>query len=399
MQSHPIRTPHATTAPESITPENLCLSLPTQNVKQSPMPSHLEASLQHDIDRIRGQVTEMGALAGQALRDGVKALVNNDRQLAYAVILRDQYVDGKEKEIDRLCLEFLVRQQPAGATLRFVYSTIRINLELERVGDYAESIARQVVKLSQQPVDIPKEWLVEISGHSIAMLENAMKAFITQDPELARKTIEVEEKVDLLKSKLIKGLINLYRENKIPFESLDPLTMIVRRLERVGDQAREICMETLYACTGEYSKHPGSDVFRVLFVDETGAGTAILAEAIALALNEPKFIFTSAGIDPQPLTPQAAAFLESKGHETSHLNPRSIQQVPNLEYYHLIVALSPAVKKVFPRRPSKGIYLEWNIEDPERKTDTPELATAARETAYRTLKESISDLVQAILKH
>lgn len=363
------------------------------------MPSHLEASLQHDIDRIRDQVTAMGALTGQALQDCVKSLVDNDRQLAYAVILRDQYVDEKEKEIDRLCLEFLVRQQPVAATLRFVYSTIRINLELERVGDYAESIARQLVKLSQLPVEIPKDWLVEIASHAITMLDNAVRAFIAQDPELARKTIEIEEKVDLLKSKLIKGLFTLYRENKIPFESLDPLTMIVRRLERVADQAREICMETIYACTGEYSKHPGSDVFRVLFVDDTDSCGAVMAESIAGALREPRFIFTSAGIDPQPITPLTSAFLKEKGHDTSHLAPRAIHQVPNLDYYHLIVALSPTVKKVFPRRPGKGIYLEWNIADLTQVVGTAEQVTTAYESAYQSMKSSISDLVQAILKH
>jgi phosphate transport system regulatory protein PhoU len=363
------------------------------------MATHLEASLQRDIDHIRDQLTEMGALAKQALEDCVKALVNGDRQLAYAVILRDQYVDEKEKVIDRLCLEFLVRQHPVAGTLRFVYSTIRINLELERVGDYAESIARQVLKLSKLPVEIPKEWLVEISGHSIAMLDNAMKAFVTQDAELALKAIEVEEKVDLLKSKLIMGIAGLYRDNKIPFESLDPLIMIVRRLERVADQAREICIETLYTCTGEYLRHPGADVFRVLFVDETDSCGAIIAEAIASACNEPRFMFASAGIDPQPITPQTTAFLREKGHDTSQLAPRSIHQVPNLEHYQLIVALSPAVKKHFPRRPGKGIYLEWTVEDPEKIPGTPEQVHAACETAYRSLRESILELVQAVLKH
>ena len=93
----------------------------------------------------------MSSLAERALRDCVEALADGDRQRAYAVILRDQYIDEKEKEIDRLCLEFLVRQQPVGLHLRLAYSTIKINLELERVGDYAESVARQILRLSDLP--------------------------------------------------------------------------------------------------------------------------------------------------------------------------------------------------------------------------------------------------------
>ncbi|HEY7921726.1 MAG TPA: PhoU domain-containing protein, partial [Vicinamibacteria bacterium] len=96
------------------------------------MPTRLEESLERDIERIRQQVLEMEALAERALKDCVAALQEGNRQQAYAVILRDQYIDEKEKEIDRLCLEFLVRQQPVGLHLRLAYSTIKINLELER---------------------------------------------------------------------------------------------------------------------------------------------------------------------------------------------------------------------------------------------------------------------------
>src|SRR2546425_10500922 len=90
----------------------------------------------------------MAGLAERSLRSSLQALVERNRQLAYAIILRDQYIDEMEKEIDRLCLEFLVRQQPVALHLRFAYATIKINLELERIGDYAESIARQVLKIS-----------------------------------------------------------------------------------------------------------------------------------------------------------------------------------------------------------------------------------------------------------
>jgi len=362
------------------------------------MSTHLEVSMQRDLDRIRAYVTEMGALAEQALQDAIKALVNGDRQLAYTVILRDLFVDEKEKEIDRLCLEFLVRQQPVAGTLRFVYSAIRINLELERVGDYAESIARQVAKLIQQPVEIPKDGLLEIARYSMTMLRDAVAAFVGQNPELARKVIEVEEKVDVLKSQLIRDLVNAYREQKIPFESLDPLTTIVRRLERVADQSRDICMETIYACTGEYSRHPGSEVFRVLFVDNDGAGLAIMAEAIALAMNQPKFVFGSAGLKPQLVSPGLAAFLQEKGHDTGHLVPRSLDQVPNLEHYHLVIALSPAVNRALPPHPRKGISIEWQLPDPAVVTGTPAEVQTANEATYQTLCTSINDLVQALLR-
>lgn len=362
------------------------------------MTSFLESSLQRDINRIRANVTEMGRLAVGALQDCVKAVSEHDRELAYVVILRDQYVDDKEKEIDRLCLEFLVRQQPVAQPLRFAYTTIRINLELERVGDYAESIARQLLKLSELPATFPREKFIELARHSIAMLEDAIKAFVDQDAELARKTIELEDGIDLRKSTLIRELVHLFREGKMPFEALDPLTIMVRRYERVADQARNICTEVLYMCTGEYAKHQGSEVFRVLFVDEHDDCLTKIAEAVANSLGQPKFIFTSAGIDPRPVSSETLRFLEEKGLDPSYLVSKALHQVPNLEHYHLIVALSPEVKKRFPRRPRKGVYLDWAVENPENVKGTPAEVRAAYERACKMITENINQFVQAILK-
>ena len=142
------------------------------------MPTRLELSLERDIDRIRQQLLEMSDLAERALRDCVEALTGGNRQRAYAVILRDQLIDEKEKEIDRLCLEFLVRQQPVGIHLRLAYSAIKVNLELERVGDYAESIARQILRLGDLP-EAPeplRRRLVEMADIAIPMLHDAIQA-------------------------------------------------------------------------------------------------------------------------------------------------------------------------------------------------------------------------------
>src|SRR5207249_4692672 len=157
------------------------------------MRSHYEETLQRDIKAIQAKVTKMAQLDERALRDSLKALVERNRQLAYAVILRDQYIDELEKEIDRLCLEFLVRQQPVALHLRFAYATIKINLELERVGDYAESIARQILKISSMNITFATERFVEIADLSVPMLRNAVLAFVTQDADLARDTMVTEE--------------------------------------------------------------------------------------------------------------------------------------------------------------------------------------------------------------
>src|SRR5262252_1850930 len=126
------------------------------------MGTHFEQTLEHDLERISERISHMAALGEQALRNALRALKEQNRQLAYAVILGDRKVDEMERELDQLCLEFLIRQQPVAGPLRFAYATIRINLELERIGDYAESIARQVLKLIPLTAEIPFSRLAEI---------------------------------------------------------------------------------------------------------------------------------------------------------------------------------------------------------------------------------------------
>jgi len=363
------------------------------------MTTRLEQSLERDIERIREQILEMAALAERALRDCLRALVDSNRQLAYAVILRDQYIDEKEKAIDRLCLEFLVRQQPVGAHLRLAYSAIKINLELERVGDYAESVARQLLRLSSLPApsDGVRERIVEMADLAIPMIHDAIQAFVRQDPDLARNVIAVEPAVDALLSKLIGDVVEALRRQEIQPEMLEPLVSIGRRFERVADQARNVCMETIYMCTGEYAKHPGAETFRVLFVGEHNACRSQMAEAIAQSLGQPKFIFSSAGLDPRAIDPQLLAFMKDKGLDASRLAPKAIYQVPNLDHYQVIVGVAQEAQQAFPRSPRKMVYVDWSIEDPSRVSGPPEDVRAAYEATYQFLSNHVRDLIEAVL--
>jgi len=362
------------------------------------MATRLEESLERDIDRIRQEVREMSALAERALRDCVTALQEGNRQLAYAVILRDQYIDEKEKAIDRLCLEFLVRQQPVGVHLRLAYSTIKINLELERVGDYAESVARQLLRLSRLPPPDPiRERIVEMASLAIPMLHDAIDAFITQNPELAKRVIVSEPAVDALLGKLNSDLLEALRQQTVEPEMLEPLVNIGRRYERVADQARNVCMETLYMCTGEYAKHPGAETFRILFVGEHNACRSQMAEAIAQSLGQAKFIFSSAGLDPRAIDPRTLAFLKEKGLDTSRVAPKAIYQVPNLDHYQVIVGVAREAQEAFPRSPRKMVYVDWSIDDPSRVQGSPEEVHAAYEATFRFLSSHVRDLVGAVL--
>jgi phosphate transport system protein len=335
--------------------------------------------------------------AETVLRDCVKSLIEHNRQLAYAVILRDQYIDEKEKEIDRLCLEFIVRQQPVAGPMRFAYSTIKINLEIERVGDYAESIARHILKLKDKPSKKMKDGIVEIADLSINMFHESIQAFVRQDAEVAKKNIEIEEAVDWLRRDLNSVLVQELSAQNITYDTFDPLMTIIKRFERVSDQARNICMEVLYMCTGEYVKHPGAEAFRVLFVDDHNRCRSQMAEAIASAMNQPRFIFNSAGVEPQPIDRATIDFMKTKGYDLSLVSPKAMHQIPNLEHYQVIVGLSSQALKMFPQRPRKTIFLDWSVENPAEKQGACPGSTAAYEETFQFIQSQVNDLVKAII--
>ncbi|TMQ48192.1 MAG: phosphate signaling complex protein PhoU [Candidatus Eisenbacteria bacterium] len=360
------------------------------------MKGHLEASLQEDLDEIRQKVVEMGGLAEGAVGSSIRAVLGRDRHLAYAVILRDRYIDEVEKQLDRLCLRFLVRHQPAAGLLRFAYTSIRINLELERVGDYAEAIAREALRLSQIETPLPLDRLQQIADLAEPMLHDAIQSFIDQDAELASKIIETDEAVDLVRDKLIKDFTRDFREGQLPFEALYPLIMVIRRLERVSDQARNISLETLYLCTGEIAKHPRSGALQVLFVDERSSCRSLMAEYIGNSLSEPGFAFSSAGLEPLPIGRATAGFMASKGFDITRAVPRAVTSVENLDHQDVIVLLAPEARRAFPRRPRKAVLLEWPLEDPSLVQGTEVEVRTAYEKAYTFIEGQIRDLVSAI---
>lgn len=361
------------------------------------MHSIYEQSLQRDIDKIKSKVLKMGELAEEALTNSLKALNEKNQQIAYSIILRDRYIDEFEKELDRLCQEFLIRQLPAAGHLRFVYAVIKINNELERIGDYAESIARHFLKLNTVEPKFTYKKFNEIANLSIPMLRNALQSFSEQDIELAKATMKMEEKVDNIRYNIHNELMNLREKGKITLEALPSLMIITNRFERVADQSCNICEEVLYMCTGKYVKHGGEEIFRVLFVDERNACRAQMAEGIGKALGLKQFEFSSAGISPQPVDEFTIQFMAEKGIDISRQKSKYLNEIANLEDYQVVISLCEEADIAFPAPPTKTVSIRWHIKDPSQIKGPTEKKRKAYEETYKFLDTHIRDLVQAVL--
>ncbi|HSK09955.1 MAG TPA: phosphate signaling complex protein PhoU [Vicinamibacterales bacterium] len=360
---------------------------------------HLEAVLQHDVDHIRSKLMSMAAMDEQALTRALEAFLKGDRQLAYSIILRDQDVDKLEIEIDRLCVEFIVRHQPAAGLLRFVYSASKIVGALERIGDYAESIARQVLLLSTVPPAVPTERFVEIANLAIPMLHNSMRAFLDKNSDLARATMASEPRVNQVRDAINADLVRWRERGELALQDLPAMITVARRFERVSDYATNICEEALYWATGEYQKHRAArEGFRVLFVDDSNSCTSQMAEAIANSLSARRFTFASAGIDAGAVDPLTIQFLSDKGLDASHHRSKTVSEIHDLDQVQVMVALSKEGQKAFPKRPAKTLGFGWFVPDPSKVRGTPGEMRAAYEAAFQSLSQHIHDLVQAILQ-
>jgi|SRR5687768_11427072 len=361
------------------------------------MGTHFERTFEKDLDRIRDRITRMAALGERALTNCVTALRDKNRQIAYGIILADRGIDEMEREVDQLCLEFLVRQQPVAGPLRFAYSTIRINLELERVGDYAESIARQILKLIDLNVEVPVARFVEIADLSIPMLHDSVKAFVNEDADLARKTMVIEETVDILRTAINSDLYELRQQDRIPLEALTPLMTIARRFERVSDQAKNICQEVIYCATGENPRHKDEETFRILFLDQHDSCRAPMAAAIGNALKAPNFVFESAGLEPKPIDRRALQFLAEKGINLSERQAKNLKDIPAIDPFHVVIGLAANVHKALPAPPRKTVYLDWTLPNPSEVQGTEAEIRQAYENAYGEIRGHLRDLMEAIL--
>lgn len=362
-----------------------------------PPPPHFEAVLQHDIDLIRAKLLEMLALDERALTRAAQAFLKRDRQLAYSVILRDQDVDALDAALDKLCLEFIVRHQPAASHLRFVYSASKIVNLLERCGDYAESIARQVLLLSSLNYEFPTERFAEIATLAIPMLHNAVHAFVDRNVDLARSVMASEPRVNQLRDALTSELVDWREQGRLTGEALPSLITVARRFERVSDQATNISEQALYFATGEYIRHRVREGFRVLFVDQNNGCLSRIAQVAATNFGAKRFTFDSAGLTAGVVEPQTIRFLARKGTDVSHQPSKSVDQVQDMVEVQVVIALSKEAERAFPPKPSKTLGLQWLVPDPSQARGSAAEIDAEYERAWQSLTNHVRDLVQAIL--
>ena len=349
--------------------------------------SHYEKRLHEDVEKICARVGTVATEVDQALKNAVRALLTADRALACATILGDKRINREIREIDRMCHAFVVRHLPSARHLRLVSAVLRVDRELERIGDYAATIGRETVQLiCEPPVSVTRD--VELlADHSRGMLAQAAKAFSRQSADLARGTAAMAESSDRIFKNVFRNLIAAGADESCPLQDLFALLVVVNRLERVADRAKNICEETVFWLTGETK---GPKKYRILFVDEKNAGASQIAAAIARKAFPDSGQYESAGWDPASrVDPELVAFMEKKGHDLHDATPRKIEAGRDaLADYHVVICLG---EDPFEGVPFHTVLLEWDLKSRDRAESSEHY-----EELYRGLASRVRELMETL---
>ena len=210
---------------------------------------------QEELDILKTRLLEMGGLAEERVRSAVQGLTERDFAQIERVVHGDEPVNALHMEIDDRCLKLLALHQPVAADLRAVMVGVKINTDLERVGDLAVNIAEASKRYATHPpvkklIDIPR--MADIAQ---AMLRDALDSYVNQDIVLAQHVLNEDDKLDALKTQIFRELLTFMLHDPATIEPSLDLILVSRHLERIGDHATNIAEDVIFLVSARDVRH------------------------------------------------------------------------------------------------------------------------------------------------
>jgi len=215
------------------------------------MPKHL----QREIENLKKKLLALGARVETSVREATLSIEKRDEQLAQKLIDDDIIIDNIEVEIEEDCLKILALHQPVAIDLRFIVAVLKINNDLERIGDLAVNIAERALFLARQPkVDIAID-LVEMAHNAQSMLKKSLDALINRDAEFAQQVCINDDIVDQMNRQMYLKVQEAILKNPEQMSSLIHLLSASRHLERIADHTTNIAEDVIYMIEGQIIRH------------------------------------------------------------------------------------------------------------------------------------------------
>lgn len=215
----------------------------------------MQRHFDEELKELKEEVLKMGGLVEKAIHLSIKALVDRQDKLAAEVIISDEAVDMQEIKIDELSLKLLALHQPQAGDLRFIASIMKINSDLERIGDLAVNIAERTQDLLKAPLLKPLIDIPRMAKIAQEMVKDSLDAFVNSDPDLARSVCKRDDQVDDLNSQIFRELLTYMLQDPKTIERALDLILVGRNLERIADHATNISEDVIYMVKGKNIKH------------------------------------------------------------------------------------------------------------------------------------------------
>jgi len=350
--------------------------------------SHYEQRLEKDLENIRGEVSDLAIRVKQAVKNSIHALLTANQDLASATILGDGPINRKMREIDTLCHRFIAVHLPSAGHLRLMSSVIRINIILERIGDYAVTISRELQRINGAPDKRLAQGIELMANEVQLMLKQAIASFDEDNAELARGTIAMSAQI----ANTVGGLYEELLDEQAQWSLTERFAVfsVYYRLERIADQAKNLCEQTIFTVSGEGK---ASKTYQILFLDDDNSCLSQLAEAVARKHFPAAGNYVSvAGREAaQTLADGLSNFMDAHGMDVSKAKPKGFDMTPaELKRFHVIVSLKEPVNTYLEHIPFQTTALKWNL------TSVPE-ACACGEQDYENIHRELSVLIKDLM--
>ena len=215
------------------------------------MTKHIERQLEN----LKERILRLGTLVEEAISKSITAFINRDAALAQRVMASDEDIDSMEVEVEEECLKILALYQPVAADLRFVVAALKINNDLERMGDLARNIAKRVTQLEGgNPYDLPPE-IRTMATQAQEMVRQCLDAVVKGDPALARQVREEDDIVDEARQRIQRRVLQGIKNDPENVENLLRINSVSKHIERIADMATNIAEDVVYMVEGDIVRH------------------------------------------------------------------------------------------------------------------------------------------------
>jgi len=212
--------------------------------------------LQRDLVSLKKQILQLGNMVEISINKAIASLIERDQMLAEEVFIDELKIDDKEVFIENECLKILALHQPVAVDLRFLVVVLKVNNDLERMGDFAVNVAKRSIELEkQEPISCPEGFTTVIPSTIRTMVHNSLTALVEMDADMAREVINMDHLVDDVNRQMYVDLQDLMKRDSSTVERAVALLSCSRYLERIADLTTNIAEEVIFMVNGEVVRH------------------------------------------------------------------------------------------------------------------------------------------------